>query len=148
VNVIIRPATADDIPALVALMVASYRAAFSGIIGEAGLALRGPDYFTDRFSREIHYLSTRTTNSGGIIGLSEVRDGVLDMLFVDPAAIGQGHGKALLQDAETRGARRLECFHANQAARRFYAREGWRETADYSRDFAGRSHHFVAMAKP
>jgi putative acetyltransferase len=147
-SAIIRPATVEDIPALVALVVASYRAAFSGIIGEAGLALRGPAYFTDRLTREVHNLSITTTHTGSVIGMAEVRDGVLDMLFVDAAATGQGHGAALLRDAEMRGARWLECFHANQAARRFYGREGWRETADYSRDFADRSHRFVAMEKP
>ena len=70
------------------------------------------------------------------------------MMFVDPAAHRTGAGRALLAEAEARGARSLECFRDNLAARHFYEAHGWRLARGYARDFAGRPRAFVRCEKP
>jgi GNAT superfamily N-acetyltransferase len=146
VSLVIREARAADIPALAALVAASYRDAFAAIIGEAGLALRKDDFFVARFQRELAHLRLAEAD-GDILGMAEMREGMLDMLFVRPGATGHGIGAALLADAEERGAVRLECFAENAGARRFYVRHGWREGEAYERDFAGGCYRFVALAR-
>lgn len=146
-SVTLRPARQSDIPALARIAAASYRHAFLPIIGEAGLALRGAAFFEARFAAEWMFIHL-AADGAQALGFAEVRGAMLDMLFVDPARIGGGVGAALLADAERRGARRLECFTENHAARRFYARHGWREIAHDAREFAGAAHRFVAMVKP
>jgi putative acetyltransferase len=144
----IRDAGPDDVAAIASMVLASYRSAFLAIIGEAGLRERNAAYFAARLTRELAHVRIAVDAADRIVGMAEVRQGVLDMLFVDPASTGRGCGASLLRDAEARGARRLECFEANAAALRFYAREGWRETARIERPFAGASHRFVLLAKP
>jgi putative acetyltransferase len=146
VKPLIRDAGEGDVPALAELAADSYRAAFLPIIGEAGLALRRPAFFAGRFQDEWPHLRL-AAGDGGILGFAEVRSGMLDMLFVRPGLTGRGIGPKLLRDAEARGAVRLECFVENRDARRFYAREGWRETTTHERDFAGGRYRFVTFEK-
>jgi putative acetyltransferase len=146
VTAAIRDARTEDIPALAALVAASYRDAFAAIIGKEGLALRTEAFFIDRFRRELAYLRLAEAD-GVILGMAEVREGALDMLFVRPGGTSRGVGALLLADSEQRGAVRLECFAENTGARRFYAKNGWREMETYERDFAGGRHRFVALAK-
>ncbi|MEE1655279.1 GNAT family N-acetyltransferase [Microvirga sp. CF3062] len=86
-------------------------------------------------------------SDGTLAGFLLMTDQHIDMLFMDPSAIGRGGGALLLQEAERRGARSLECFHDNHAARHFYERHGWQVEREYDRDFAGRSRSFVFYAK-
>jgi putative acetyltransferase len=147
VTATIRNAASADVPAMAALVAASYRSAFLPIIGEEGLRLRDVAHFEGRLARELAHL--RVAEDGGIVlGMSEVREGNLDMLFIAPGSTGLGLGALLLADAEARGAVTLECFVDNVAALRFYRRRGWREAARYERPFAGASHRFLALAKP
>ena len=59
------------------------------------------------------------------LGFSLVTGTHLDMLFVDSEAAGEGAGSALLRRVEAEGARTLEAFRDNHAARAFYERRGW-----------------------
>ena len=70
------------------------------------------------------------------------------MLLVDRARRRPEIGRALLADAELRGATTLEFFRNNQAARRFYKSQGWRGIHDYSRQFDGVECALVAHQKP
>ena len=81
------------------------------------------------------------------VGFLLMTDGHIDMLFMEPAASGRGGGAVLLREAETLGAKSLECFRDNHAARRFYERHGWRVEREYEREFAGRSRSFVLYEK-
>ena len=61
-------------------------------------------------------------------GFMAVEGGVVRALYLEPAARGLGLGKALLDEAKGRAGRlELYTFEANAGARRFYAREGFRE---------------------
>ncbi len=82
-----------------------------------------------------------------LVGFLLMTDGHIDMLFMDPTAVGRGGGALLLKEAEQQGARSLECFRDNHAARRFYERHGWHMEREYEREFAGKSRSFVLYAK-
>ncbi len=144
---IVRPASVADVPALTDIGVAGYRHGFGDIIGEAGLAIFGRDYFSGRFAREWPAIAV-AEQSTMVLGFAQVRDGTLDMLFVAPSAARCGIGGLLLAEAERRGAVRLECFRDNVGARTFYEKHGWRATRAYSRQFAGVERAFVAYEKP
>lgn len=139
----IRPAAPRDVPALACVAAASYRAAFLTIIGEEGLSQRDEAFFLRRFEVEWPSVHVLDGENGAILGFAQLRSGAIDMLFLDPSAIGSGLGGLLLRDAEARGAVRLECFRDNHAARRFYERHGWRLAGEDVRDFAGAPRAFV-----
>lgn len=138
----VRPAAREDIPALAAIAEASYRAAFATILEEDVLAGRDAAFFAGRFEEAWDRMLVACSNDVPA-GFLLMTDGHIDMLFMDPAVSGKGGGALLLHEAERCGARSLECFRDNVAARRFYERHGWRMDRDYERDFAGRRRSFV-----
>ncbi|MGO4523228.1 N-acetyltransferase family protein [Microvirga sp. 2MCAF35] len=141
-----RSAEAEDIPALAAIAERSYRSAFADILEQDVLAGRDAAYFAERFTASWQRMLV-ALSSGSPIGFLLMTDGHIDMLFMDPDASGKGGGALLLREAEAQGAKSLECFHDNHAARRFYERHGWRIGREYEREFAGRCRHFVLYAK-
>jgi putative acetyltransferase len=144
--VIVRQARLEDVPVLAQLAERSYRAAFAGILEQEVLESRDAALFTERFasSWERMLVVVQRDEIGGFLLMT---DGHVDMLFMDPNARGHGGGARLLEEAEIRGARSLECFRDNDGARRFYERHGWRVTREYEREFAGRSRSFVYYEK-
>ena len=139
---IVRAADAADVTAVAEVASASYRAAFADILDAAELARRDAASFVARFGENLDKLRVAEAD-GRVVGFSLVSGAHLDMLFIDPTAQGSGAGRALLAEAVGRGVSSLECFRANQPARRFYERLGWVVTRAYSRPFAGRVHDFV-----
>ncbi|WP_262029059.1 GNAT family N-acetyltransferase [Microvirga sp. Mcv34] len=143
---IVRPARPEDTPALSAIAERSYRTAFADILEQDVLAGRDAAFFAERFTASWPRMLVALAD-GGPAGFLLMTDGHIDMLFMDPNASGKGGGALLLREAEERGARRLECFRDNHAARRFYERYGWRVSREYEREFAGRSRSFVLYEK-
>ncbi|WP_114946902.1 GNAT family N-acetyltransferase [Microvirga calopogonii] len=143
---IARPAGADDIPALAAIAERSYRAAFADILEPDVLVGRDAAFFAERFTASWERMLVAVSD-GSPVGFLLMTDHHIDMLFMDPVASGRGGGALLLREAEAQGAKSLECFRDNHAARRFYERHGWRIGREYEREFAGRSRHFVLYAK-
>ena len=143
---IVRPAGAEDVRALAAIAERSYRSAFANIL-EAGV-LQGRDaaFFAGRFESSWPRMLVAVSDEGPA-GFLLMSDHHIDMLFMDPVASGRGGGTCLLREAEARGARTLECFRDNHAARRFYERHGWRVGREYEREFAGQSRSFVLYVK-
>ena len=144
---ILRPATAADIEATAAVATRSYRAGFAGILDAAALDVRTPDFFAERFRAALKLLVV-AERDGAIQGFSLMTNRHIDMLFVEPDSHRMGIGRALLAEAESRGATSLECFRANFAARTFYESQGWHLAQAYTRPFAGRDHEFVRYEKP
>ncbi|MGL4322879.1 MAG: GNAT family N-acetyltransferase [Beijerinckiaceae bacterium] len=149
----IRPASPADVPALSAMVAASYRFGFADILDAATLDQRGADFFAGRFaaqwpSVQIACVHEDACGRPACIGMTQVREGQLDMMFVAPDFAGHGLAQALLADAEARGAVSLECFRDNHRARRFYERAGWILSGAYERDFAGHRYAFVTYGKP
>jgi putative acetyltransferase len=144
--VIVRPAGADDVPALAAVAERSYRAAFADILELDVLQSRDAAYFAERFASSWEGMLVACSGEA-LAGFLLTSDEHIDMLFMDPAASGRGGGALLLKEAERRGAKSLECFRDNHAARRFYERHGWRIEREYDREFAGKSRSFVRYVK-
>ena len=140
---IVRRAVETDIAPAAALVARAYARHFRPIIGDAALGF-DQAHFEGRFARELADLTVIDTD--GMRGVLLVKDGHIAMLFT--AETGHGHGAALLAHAEANGARSLEVFAANEGARRFYERAGWRVTDDYQREFAGALHRFLRYEKP
>ena len=73
---------------------------------------------------------TRVVATPDVLGFLARKDGEISALYLAPAARGMGHGAALLAEAKSACPELvLYTFQANTAARRFYAREGFVETA-------------------
>lgn len=138
----VRDATREDIPALAEIAEASYHAAFAAILEEGVIAERNAPFFTRRFEESWERMLVVCADESPT-GFLLMTDRHIDMLFMAPTASGQGGGTSLLREAERRGAKSLECFRDNAAARRFYERHGWRVEREYERDFAGKSRSFV-----
>lgn len=142
----VREARVEDIAALAQIAEASYRAAFKNILEEEVLAGRDAAFFESRFATSWGRMLVALSGES-LIGFLLMTEGHIDMLFMDPAASGQGAGALLLRYAEERGARSLECFRDNHGARRFYERNGWRLAREYEREFAGKVRSFVFYVK-
>ena len=143
---IVRPAGADDVPALAAVAERSYCTTFAGILEADVLASRDKGFFAERFASSWDRMLVACSGEA-LVGFLLMTDGHIDMLFMDPAAAGRGGGALLLKGAEQQGARSLECFRDNHAARRFYERHGWHVEREYEREFADKSRSFVFYVK-
>jgi putative acetyltransferase len=142
----LRPAMSADVEALARVAHDSFHQAFAGIMSPASLAQRPLSFFLERFT--VQWPALVVALAGGrIVGFSLVRDGHIDMLFVDPGAQARGVGKALLAGAEAGGAKTLECFRDNHLARAFYEKHGWRLTTSLRRSFCGEDYDFVTYAR-
>jgi putative acetyltransferase len=144
--VIVRPAGMDDLSALAAIAERSYRIAFENILETDVLESRDASFFATRFASSWERMLVAVSESEPV-GFLLTTGGHIDMLFMDPTAGGRGGGAALLREAERQGAKSLECFRDNHAARRFYERHGWRVEREYDREFAERSRSFVLYVK-
>lgn len=143
---IVRAAMEADIAATAVVATASYAAAFADILGAEKLARYDQAFFVARFTASLARLRVAELD-GAVAGFSLVTDQHLDMLFIAPAAQRHGVGQALLADAEAGGAVSLESFRDNHRARHFYEHFAWRLTAEYAREFAGATRHFVRYEK-
>ncbi len=139
---IVRRATAADIEATADVAAASYGTAFAGILEPEIIANYDHAFFVTRFAASLARLRV-AERDGTIIGFCLTTNGHIDMIFVDPRAVGTGAGHALFADAEAHGAVSLECFAANAPARRFYERHAWRVSQSYWRPFGGHDRTFV-----
>lgn len=139
---ILRPAHPADIAALADLARRAYRAAFADILTEAELATRDIAYFADRFALTWTKV-TVIEIAGRLVGFAMLSEAHIDMLFLDPDVTGRGLGRRMMARLEACGARTLECFADNHAARGFYERVGWRLADSYSRPYLGRDVGFV-----
>ncbi|WP_246407821.1 GNAT family N-acetyltransferase [Microvirga lupini] len=142
----VRTAGADDVPALAAIAERSYRAAFAGILEQDVLQARDRMFFAERFASSWQRMLVAISEAKPA-GFLLMSDSHIDMLFMDPDVRSRGGGALLLQEAERRGAKSLECFRDNHAARRFYERHGWQVERAYDREFAGKGRSFVLYVK-
>lgn len=143
----IREATIADARALAEIHVRAWRSAYRGLLSDEYLdGLRVEDRL------EMHRRSLEGANpelrtwvaevEGGVAGFAvtgpsedadaDARTGELYAIYLEPARIGRGLGRALLAhavaDLRERGfsAATLWVLERNEQARRFYERAGWR----------------------
>lgn len=145
-SVELRPAAPGDVAALARVAHASFHQGFAGIMTPDSLAQRPLDFFAERFAEQWPHVTVALVD-GVLLGFSMVRNAHIDMFFVDPSAQGRHIGAAMLRHAEAAGARTLECFRDNHAARGFYEKAGWGLTGGTRRAFCGVEYDFVNYAK-
>ncbi len=133
----LRPAIAEDLPAVVAVFLACWRGSYRGLLPDDVL-----DRMTDEDAEHLwgEAFADRgasvlvAEDEGRVVGVTRwtAADATVQSLYVDPAHQGSGTGGALLDSAvaalAASGAQqaRLWVFDANTAAQRFYRRHGWR----------------------
>jgi GNAT superfamily N-acetyltransferase len=126
----VRPAVADDVPAIAAIWEAAWRDGHLGNVPDALVAIRTAESFRERTVERIPETSVAEVD-GIVAGFVTLEDDELEQLFVDRAHRGIGVADALMADAERRlrqaGHRQawLSVVAGNARARRFYERSGW-----------------------
>jgi ribosomal protein S18 acetylase RimI-like enzyme len=144
----IRPATPGDVDAIARIHVASWRAAYTGLIDKEALAVRT----VERRTREWRERLTGESGAGQTFYVARESDAVVGFasagpsddddvdpettvnvysLYLDPEMTGRGIGSALLAHVLDDFSRRgftlatLYVLDGNTQARRFYERAGW-----------------------
>ena len=139
----LRPAAAEDVEAIAALWHRGWREAHLAHVPEALAAHRRLVDFRRRVPERIA-TSTVATLSSHVVGFVTVHDDEIEQLYVDASARGGTVASALLTHGERVIATRypvawLGVVPGNARARRFYERQGWRDTGlfDYGAQIAG-----------
>jgi GNAT superfamily N-acetyltransferase len=142
----VRDATLADAAAISAVEVASWNAAYRGLLPDSYLDRVSESEGTLRWRRAISLAEERrrpilvAADAGGILAGYAVAGadpddgamGLLFLLYTAPAAWGTGAGSLLMEAALQRlrdmrfSEARLWVLEANARARAFYHREGWR----------------------
>lgn len=143
--VTIRPSTADDFEALFDIWIAAVRATHH-FLTEDDLA------FFACLMRDTYLpnapLWVAVDGAGKAIGFMGVTGDKMDALFVDPAAAGQGIGRALVNHALARHERLMvDVNEQNEGARGFYARMGFRQVGRSELDDSGRPYPILHLVR-
>lgn len=85
---------------------------------------------------------------GEVVGMYHLEGDYLHAIHVAPGRIGSGIGRALMDEAEAKGARRLEVRAFNTRAQQFYARRGWQESSRSDSTEMGTPVVSIAMRLP
>jgi len=127
--VAIRPATADDFDACAAII--------NDYVDETDWLPRVHSHEAVRGIFNDELLATRTVlvaeDEGEVVAyMSASPEGFVYAIYLDASARGRGIGKALIETAKYMHPSQLELtvFEKNQAALRFYRREGFREVPE------------------
>ena len=128
----LRPARAEDVPALARLWHAGWHEAHAAYTPPALTALRTEQDFARRLVALLP--DTVMAGDGPALGFCSIPDDEIYQLYVAPEARSNGLASRLLSDGEARlaargvGLARLDVGVENNRAARFYARQGWEQT--------------------
>jgi ribosomal protein S18 acetylase RimI-like enzyme len=140
---IIRAATPSDAAAIAAVDVASWRAAYGGLMPDAFLDALSVDEKTASWAASLTREALRGKQTlvgdqgGAVLGYVTVGPDTVDhfgsvlLMYVEPDSWGRGIGQALMNDAIAAlrglGYERiaLSVLERNERARRFYDAAGW-----------------------
>lgn len=130
-DILVRQARREDREALLALLERSWRAHWAPHVDATAVAR-----FDEQMPVEAYvdgYLERfRVAEGDGVVlGMYHLEGDHLYAIHVDVSAIGSGVGRALMDEAEATGARKLEVRKFNNRARAFYAKRGWVEAEEY-----------------
>ncbi len=156
-GLVVRPAEPRDADAIAAVHVASWRAAYDGIVPRSVLdrlsVERRAAFWRDALG-ETGGVGIWVADEGSVVGFAssgaardedlEPRAGEVQAIYLLPEAWGQGIGRALLEAATVALRERgldplvLWVLTDNDRGRRFYERQGWRpDGSARSLDFDG-----------
>ncbi|AEG44687.1 GCN5-related N-acetyltransferase [Isoptericola variabilis 225] len=132
----VRPMTPDDAPAVADVWYRAWRDGHLGHVPDELVALRTPESFGPRAAARVPGTCVADVD-GQVAGFATVVGDELEELFVDAGHRGSGVAAALLADAEHRLAAAgvetawLAVVAGNARARRFYAKQGWRDDGPF-----------------
>ncbi len=139
-------ATIEDFPRIVVVWEASVRATHH-FVSEADIHVFRP-MVRDALP-QIPALVCVRDDGGCVAGFIAVADGSVEMLFIDPAARGQGAGRLLLQHAiAALGATRLDVNEQNERALGFYTHMGFAVVGRSALDGTGKPYPLLHMRLP
>jgi ribosomal protein S18 acetylase RimI-like enzyme len=126
----LRPATADDAPAIATIWSDGWPDGHLGNVPDALVAIRTRESFDERAAQRIRD-TTVATVEGAVAGFVMVVGDEVEQVYVAAGHRGSGVAAALLTHAERLVARQghehawLAVVPGNARARRFYERSGW-----------------------
>lgn len=129
----LRPAHSGDVEPIAAIWHAGWHDGHLGHVPEGLLAYRRPEQFLARAPRKLDDTIVATLD-GQVLGFVMAVGDEIEQLYVAEAARGTGVAATLLRYGEHVIASRhferawLVAATGNARARRFYLREGWRDT--------------------
>ncbi len=137
------PIRTEDIPRAVEVWEASVRSTHHFVREEDIQLFRG--MVRDALS-QITQLACVRDEHNQVVGFIAVVDGKVEMLFLHPAARGQGAGRRLLEYAVTTfGAKMLDVNEQNQQAVGFYLRMGFEVVGRSELDGTGKPYPLLHM---
>ena len=142
-SVLLRPATERDTDDIAHVWHVAWGDGHRGYVPPELHPYRTLAHFRLRVPPRISH-TTVACLEGRVVGFVSVQDNELEQLFVLAEARGTGAASALLREGERRIATQfdtawLSVATGNQRARRFYAREGWRDDGpiQYAAEISG-----------
>jgi ribosomal protein S18 acetylase RimI-like enzyme len=152
---ILRPATADDVDALVAVFHEGWHEVHPGHVPDGLTERRTPEAFHDRVSARIAETDETTVAEvdGTVAGFIMVADDEAEQVYVDRAFRGTTVATLLLTEAERQIAAAghevafLVVVRGNQRAQAFYARQGWVDRGDHDYPVTALGEHFISPCR-
>ena len=126
----IRPAGADDAPAVAEIWLAGWHDAHDGLVPQELVDVRTPDTFHTRAAERVADTTVATVD-GEVAGFVMLADDELEQMFVSSDHRGTGIAHTLIAEAERQLRERghvktwLAVVAGNARARAFYERAGW-----------------------
>jgi len=142
----IRPRETSDNPRLTEIWLAAVRATHT-FLTEEDIGFYHPLVRDEYLPAVDVWVSENAEGApAGFVGLADSR---VEMLFVDPAQHGQGHGRQLLAfAAQLRGPLTLDVNEQNPGAVAFYRKCGFVEVGRSDLDGSGKPFPLIHMARP
>lgn len=144
----IRAAEAGDVAALIVLFETSWRTHWGPHVSEASRQRFERERPAKGYTEALWSQFVVATRDDVVVGVFHLENDYLHAIHVAADQLGVGVGRALMNEAELAGARRLEVREFNMRARGFYHNRGWREIARRQDTEMGTPVTSIAMELP
>jgi ribosomal protein S18 acetylase RimI-like enzyme len=152
---ILRPATADDVPAIAAVFHQGWHDVHPGRVPDGLTERRTPEAFFDRVTARVAETDETTVAEvdGRVVGFVMVHDDEAEQVYVDRDFRGTSVASLLLSEAERQiaAAGHDEAFlvvvRGNERAQAFYARQGWVDEGDYDYPVTALGEHYLSPCR-
>jgi ribosomal protein S18 acetylase RimI-like enzyme len=152
---VLRPATTDDVDAVVAVFHEGWHDVHPGRVPEGLTERRTPEAFRARVSARIAETDETTVAEvdGTVAGFIMVSDDEAEQVYVDRAFRGSDVAALLLTEAERQIAAAghdvafLVVVRGNDRAQAFYARQGWTDQGDVDYPVTALGEQFISPCR-
>jgi len=152
---ILRPATADDVDAIVAVFHQGWHDVHPGRVPDGLTERRTPEAFHERVSARVAETDETTVADvdGTVAGFIMVSGDEAEQVYVDRAFRGSGVAALLLTEAERQIAAGgydvawLAVVRGNERAQAFYAKQGWIDEGDFDYPVTALGESFISPCR-